>query len=631
MSSIFSFFKRSNKGRSSLQDLSRQENDLNKNNLLSAATNLDKVTSASSPKVLSDYETPNYETSNYGDHAANQDAEFNCEASYDYIEGHPFIVESVETNVIRKSLSSSQSVKEFAAQIEIVVKEKDEEFDKKIKQDIYLEDKILDEDVIEKLQMKMNFVSPSKVNELDKKEVLLKRTLKEEDRSDTCDEIRSLPGRLPSFRRKHAQQQQNQQINDSSANLDTNSESDDQTTTITDQLSTQLSSKLASNYLKKNEIANGEITKNLLEDEDTYNELLYKSDINNSPSQIKLPDKNERLNIKIISIERPRSTTPVNFASFETFINSSANKAVDEQEKIKLKLPEDAFSELVNSSGRRLSPRKSSPQIWLEFCERGLLGTPKYNTRRNSGTDDPAADRSQASIEEAFTPSIANSSTNETLSEYLNHSQGDGFEDDFVNACLADLAHVLHGEQHRFESADESLATKNEAKCKASLADDEQTIRFEANFPDDNEQIEQIKQQPAFGQAFEQTFDQNNNLIARRLACENCERCKLNATQLNRPPDESSETEQLNRSNCKCDCHQDHSSSSFPNFQFASPKRATFPSAAAGNLKTHQRRHSISSDISSASSRLISISSTSSSSSGRMSLRGDISNERLEA
>lgn len=611
MSSIFSFFKRSNKGRASLQDLSRQENDaLNKNNLLSAATNLDKVTSASSPKVLSDYEP-------YGDHQhAVLNHEDAGESSYGYIEGDPIILENVErTNVIRKSLSSSQSVKEFASQIEIVVKEKDEEFDKKIKEDIYLEDKILDEDIpIEKLQKKMNnCASPGLANEQDKKEVLLKRTLKETDRSDTCDEIRSLPGRLPSFRRKHHQHQ-----NDSSVNQDTNSESDDQTTTITDQLSTQLSSRTITTYAKKSEIANGELMKNLLEDEDTYNELLYKNDLNTSPSRIRLQDKNERLNIKIISIERPRSTTPVNFASFEAFINSSANKETGELDKIKLRLPEDAFSELMSTSGRRLSPRKSSPQIWLEFCERGLQ-TPKYNTRRNSGTDDPAADKSQASIEEAFTPSIANSSTTETISEYLANSQGDGFEDDFVNACLADLAHVLHDEQHRFES---DVPPKSDSNGEPKSLEEQ---HFVANFSvnDDNE----IKQP----QTFEQTFDQNNNLIAAvdgRLACENCEKCKLNRLLLNEP----NETQQLNRLNasaCKCDCHPDNSSA-FANFAFASPKR-TFSTPAAGNLKTHQRRHSISSDISSASSRLISISSTSSSSSGRMSLRGDISNERLEA
>ena len=626
MSSIFSFFKRTNKGRASLQDLSRQENDLNKSNLLTA-TNLDKVTSASSPKVLSDYEAASYQA----ECTNHEDA--NCESSYGCIESDSIVLESVETKVIRKSLSSSQSVKEFASQIEIVVKEKDEEFDKKIKEDIWLEaiylekEKILDDVLdIERLPKKMNYVSPSQVNEQDKKEVLLKRTLKEADRSDTCDEIRSLPGRLPSFRRKH----QHQQTNDSSMNQDTNSESDDQTTTITDQLSTQLSSRTGY-YPKKCETANGEIMKNLLEDEDTYNELLYRNELNTSPSRIKLQDKNERLNIKIISIERPRSATPVNFASLETFINSSANKAVGEQDKIKLKLPEDAFSELVNSSGRRLSPRKSSPQIWLEFCERGLQ-TPKYNTRRNSGTDDPAADKSQASIEEAFTPSIANSSTTETISEYLmnNSPPGDGFEDDFVNACLADLAHVLHDEQARFESDQlkNGGGQLNSQLNNKSLENEQQEIRFEANFSmnDGNE----IKQQPAF----EQTFDQNNNLVTggnliaavdRHLACENCERCKLNRRLL----DEAGETEQLNLLNtsCKCDCHPDNSS--FGDFAFSSPKR-TFTTNAS-NLKTHQRRHSISSDISSASSRLISISSTSSSSSGRMSLRGEISTERLDA
>lgn len=576
MSSIFSFFNTFKKStRRSLQDLSKPVNELNNGNLLS--TNLDKVSSASSPNTNFD----------------------------GYIKTSQIIIENNgETNVIslKKSFSSQQSVEKFVSQIEIVVKEKDEEFDKKMKEDIYLEEKILDEDIpIEKLERKMNYIPANQVNDLDKKEVLLKRTLK--NRSDTLDEICSLPGRLPSFRRKdHSHANDTSQANDSSMNPDTNSESDDQATTITDQLSSK-----KTNYSRKNQ-NNAEVA-NLLEDEDFYNELVYKMELNNSPSRLKLQDKNERLNIKIIPIERPRSATPVNFASFETFINSSVNKEVDPESKIKLKLPEDVFYEMVN--GRKCSPRKGSPHIWLDFGDNSLH-TPKYNTRRNSNIEDQTIDNSQTSIEEAFTPSIGNSSTNETISEYLVDppSQDNGFEDDFVNACLADLAHVIHSQQ------EEQNRKKNQLN-ESNKKDNQLNNQTETNYA----VLGNVKQ----------TFDQNNNLIVENLSCENClncENCKLNQIlQLNQGQRFTPANETEQQLSCKCDCHNEKDNKNF-NLQF-SPKRNC---STASSIKNHQRRHSISSDISSASSRLIcSSASSSSNSSRRISLRDDISNERLEA
>lgn len=82
--------------------------------------------------------------------------------------------------------------------------------------------------------------------------------------------------------------------------------------------------------------------------------------------QIMIPSKQQRLEITTKPIDRPRSTTPINVASLEAFIQSVSPTFDGKVEKIKLSLPGEQFV------GRIKSPKRSSLKSWTDFCERGL-------------------------------------------------------------------------------------------------------------------------------------------------------------------------------------------------------------------------------------------------------------------
>lgn len=81
--------------------------------------------------------------------------------------------------------------------------------------------------------------------------------------------------------------------------------------------------------------------------------------------QIMIPSKQQRLEITTKPIDRPRSTTPINVAPLEAFIQSVSPTFDPKVEKIKLSLPGEQFL------GRMKSPKKST-KSWRDFCERGL-------------------------------------------------------------------------------------------------------------------------------------------------------------------------------------------------------------------------------------------------------------------
>lgn len=82
--------------------------------------------------------------------------------------------------------------------------------------------------------------------------------------------------------------------------------------------------------------------------------------------QIIIPSRQQRLEITTKPIERPRSTTPINVAPLEAFIQSVSPTFDSKVDKIKLSLPGEQFV------GRVKSPKKSSMKSWTDFCERGL-------------------------------------------------------------------------------------------------------------------------------------------------------------------------------------------------------------------------------------------------------------------
>ncbi|KFM58423.1 hypothetical protein X975_12171, partial [Stegodyphus mimosarum] len=84
------------------------------------------------------------------------------------------------------------------------------------------------------------------------------------------------------------------------------------------------------------------------------------------PKQVIIPSRQQRLEITTKPIDRPRSTTPINVAPLEAFIQSVSPTMDSKISKIKLSLPGEQFT------GRIKSPKKSSVKSWTDFCERGL-------------------------------------------------------------------------------------------------------------------------------------------------------------------------------------------------------------------------------------------------------------------
>ncbi|RWS23549.1 muscle M-line assembly protein unc-89-like protein, partial [Leptotrombidium deliense] len=125
--------------------------------------------------------------------------------------------------------------------------------------------------------------------------------------------------------------------------------------------------------------------------------------VEQSSSSIHVKARKERLEVTTIPVERPRSTTPINIAPLEAFIKSATTSPDSKVEKIKLSLPGDQFV----ATARAKSPRKSNPQIWLDFCEKGLH-SPKTN--RKQKVNIPGATPSIAQTNDAFTP-VADSSS----------------------------------------------------------------------------------------------------------------------------------------------------------------------------------------------------------------------------
>ncbi|XP_023232385.1 uncharacterized protein LOC111632235 [Centruroides sculpturatus] len=93
-----------------------------------------------------------------------------------------------------------------------------------------------------------------------------------------------------------------------------------------------------------------------------------------SQIQIKTPTRKQRLEVTTIPIERPRSTTPINIAPLEAFIQSATPSPDPGIEKIRLSLPGEQFIL------RPKSPKKGNLKSWQDFCEEGLH-SPRLNKR----------------------------------------------------------------------------------------------------------------------------------------------------------------------------------------------------------------------------------------------------------
>lgn len=93
-----------------------------------------------------------------------------------------------------------------------------------------------------------------------------------------------------------------------------------------------------------------------------------------SQIHVKTPTRKQRLEVTTIPIERPRSTTPINIAPLEAFIQSATPSPDPGIEKIRLSLPGEQFV------FRPKSPKKGNLKSWQDFCEEGLH-SPRLNKR----------------------------------------------------------------------------------------------------------------------------------------------------------------------------------------------------------------------------------------------------------
>ncbi|KAG8195185.1 hypothetical protein JTE90_027929 [Oedothorax gibbosus] len=103
--------------------------------------------------------------------------------------------------------------------------------------------------------------------------------------------------------------------------------------------------------------------------------------VSENVKQLVIPSRQQRLEVTTKPIDRPRSTTPINVAPLEAFIQSVSPTFVSKIEKIKLSLPGEQF---VN---RIKSPKKSSARSWTDFCE-SVLHSPRMHKR--TGSEDQA-------------------------------------------------------------------------------------------------------------------------------------------------------------------------------------------------------------------------------------------------
>lgn len=160
---------------------------------------------------------------------------------------------------------------------------------------------------------------------------------------------------------------------------------------------------------------------------------------NTNNSQLKLTSKKDRLDINTVPVDRPRSTTPINVASIEAFIKSATSGPDNGVEKIKLLLPSDVFSCTV----RPKSPRPVNPQIWLDFCEKGLQ-SPK--TRRQKEKNSEKLTNSHLDFDDAFTPITNSPSTAVTpltpISPPEPNNEWTPFGDDFGSMKIQDCAEL---------------------------------------------------------------------------------------------------------------------------------------------------------------------------------------------
>ncbi|GFT29737.1 uncharacterized protein NPIL_343631 [Nephila pilipes] len=148
------------------------------------------------------------------------------------------------------------------------------------------------------------------------------------------------------------------------------------------------------------------------------------------PKQTIIPSRQQRLEVTTKPIDRPRSTTPINCAPLEAFIQSVSPTFVSKDEKIKLSLPGEQFI------GRVKSPKKSSVKSWTDFCE-SVLHSPRMHKRTD--IDDQSNPFSDGANFPSDVPFSENNVKWATFESNFDSSGSTGFGDNFTTVGSTDL------------------------------------------------------------------------------------------------------------------------------------------------------------------------------------------------
>ncbi|KAF8782628.1 hypothetical protein HNY73_012892 [Argiope bruennichi] len=147
------------------------------------------------------------------------------------------------------------------------------------------------------------------------------------------------------------------------------------------------------------------------------------------PKQTIIPSRQQRLEVTTKPIDRPRSTTPINCAPLEAFIQSVSPTFVSKDEKIKLSLPGEQFV------GRVKSPKKTSIKSWTDFCE-SVLHSPRMHKRIDTDDQNPFSDGAN------FPSDVPFSEASDNWANFESNFSSSGFGDNFTTLESSESATI---------------------------------------------------------------------------------------------------------------------------------------------------------------------------------------------
>jgi hypothetical protein len=304
-------------------------------------------------------------------------------------------------------------------------------------------------------------------------------------------------------------------------------------------------------------------------------------------SSVQMLTKKERQDVMLIPVDRPRSTTPVAVAPLEEYLRrASLSPEKAAADRIRLSLPGDQFSAGARGKEAR---KQSNPQIWMDFCGKAV-SSPKVKKTYNWSemTDDAGGTTpllnphnvlqviAPVSPNDAFTPSDTPLTPVTPLEDHQWHSFNDSFDPaDYL------LSHSL------------PLPTEcNKCMCKLKRRGDFSCVS-PGSSTDDSPLLENRADPTA----------ENRVLLPPKSVPSTADALPTVSRAHRADEDAECEDEPLMSPNgCECDCHSSR--------RFSITRRDGDKPIPAADLPHTDSILSASSDISSASSRLVDSSSS---------------------